>query len=302
MRRGFESLVPIAVYILAPQAALAEYYPVRPIYDYLKFDPKANDCQNLLNPALDHGRCGPTDGSVFNSFINTPSYGDERAFLDARRSDQTQSGSYKNVLHDVTGGSREVVLRIYINNDANEAFGYKTTAQETRVRVALPVVAGSALRARAYISAVNASPQVVEDTVDLVDTNRFAVEFIPGSAKVYSRDGQHDLSDEIVDRGALITNTGTVGVFAAGFDKDAQVQVGLRIVRERSAPRWIVPAGAGLAALGLLSWPWLRESTWRVTQRLWTWQDSQKVGIQIVASLIAAGLFAAGVWLVQYVS
>ena len=139
---------------------------------------------------MDHGRCGPTDGPVFNSFINTPSYGDECSFFDARRSDQTRAGSYENVLISVTDGTRQVVLRIYVNNDANEAFGQKTTAQDTRVRVGLPAVTGSELRATAYVSASNATPQTGEDTVDLVAVKDFNVGYTLVAQRSFLRAGK----------------------------------------------------------------------------------------------------------------
>jgi hypothetical protein len=288
----------LSVLITLPHRAWAEFYPPRPIYDYAKFDPSSASCQDQLNPAFDHGRCGPTDGPVFDSFINTPSYGDERAFFDARRSDHTKLGSYENVLYDVSGGSQEVVLRIYVNNDANENFGYKTSAQNATVRVALPTNACSHLRAVAYISASNAAPQTVEDTVDLVDKKRFSVQFIRGSAEIFRQDGNQPLSDDIVDRGAAITNNGVSGFFEAGFDKDAQVQLHVRIVPMETRNHWVPPIAAALVIFGLLSVPPLRRQVVSAGRRCWEWQNEQNLGVQIMANLIAAGLTAAIVWLV----
>lgn len=278
--------------------AQAEYYPPRPVYDYNKYDPSGSDCRDLNDPASDHGRCGPTDGPVFNSFINTPSYGDERAFVDGRRSDQTAAGSYENVLQDVLDGSKLVVMRVYVNNDANEHFGHKTAAQGTRVRVALPAGAGSALRARAYVSADNASPHLVEDTVDLTDGSEFIVEYVPGSAKIYSGDDQATLSDDIVTRGALITNVGVEGLFAAGFDKDAVVQLQVKVRAVRETTSLLIPIVAFLTMFTLLISPTLRTRAGYALGWCWQWQDRHDIPIRVLTSLIVSGLSAVIIWAV----
>src|SRR5690349_12346600 len=59
-----------------PASVLAGFGPNRPTFDYNKFDPS----KSCTDPSQANGRCGSMDGPVFNSFINTPSYGDERNF------------------------------------------------------------------------------------------------------------------------------------------------------------------------------------------------------------------------------
>lgn len=281
----------------------AEYYPERPTYDYHKSGLASLDCQDLSNPASDHGRCGPTDGPVFNSFINTPSYGDERSFFDARRSDQTSTGSFRNLLPDATEGSQLLVLRIYINNNANEGFGYKTTAQDTRVRVALPTATAPALRAIAYISASNASPNTVEDTVDLTSTEPFRIQYVPGSAELFTgTDSRGPLPDEIVTRGALVTNMDTDGLFAAGFDRDAVVQLRLQVNPIEARQRWVFPLVAGLAVFGSLSWPKSRQLLMVTVDRCWAWQERERLGPRILAGLVVSVLFAGLTFLIGYLS
>jgi len=149
----------------------------RPTYDYIKYDPHRQDCTDASSLSADHGRCGPSDGPDFNSFINTPSWGDERAFFDAYRSDQGPR-STADILN--VSGAGEAILRIYVNNDANEHFGYRTIASGTTVRVTIPTGAANALRARAYISAENALPSEVTDTTELVSSRKFRVVYVPG--------------------------------------------------------------------------------------------------------------------------
>lgn len=202
----------------ATAVTVAEFYPNRPTYDY----------------NIPEQRIGSMNGPVFNSFINTPSYGDERAFLDARRSDQTAAGSYKNVLSDVTGGTKEVVVRMYVHNNANQGTNASGVgiARNTNVRIALPTAEASSLRARGYISASNAA--MVEDTVDFVDNKAFKVEYVPGSAILYNngpfKNGKQ-LSDSIVtSAGAPVGYDALNGNFPGCFDYEAVVQIRVKVV------------------------------------------------------------------------
>lgn len=211
--------------------AKAEFYPDRPTFDYNKAPVNGTTCTTADKDA--RNRCGSMTGPVFNSFVNTPSYGDERAFLDARRSDQTAEGSYKNELANVTEGSREVVLRTYIHNNGNQDLNASgvSVAKNAKVRIALPTAESQALRARSYISADNAA--LVEDTVDLVGGQNFRVEYIPGSAKLYNygpfKNGTA-ISDSVVTTGAPIGYDAMNGNLPGCFDYAATVQIRVRII------------------------------------------------------------------------
>lgn len=226
-RKTAVTIAALTVLISIPLAVktFAEWSPIRQTFDYNKpCNPDDND---------PYDRCGSLTGPVFNSFINTPSYGDERAFLDARRSDQTASGSYKNVLPDVTKGSKEIVVRMYIHNNANESTNSTNgMAKNTRVRIALPDVEGSELRAVGYISADNAIPKTVIDTVDFTSTEKFKVAYKPGSAIIYNagpfKNGVK-ISDNVVTSGAPIGWDALNGDFPGCFEFDAQVQITLTV-------------------------------------------------------------------------
>ncbi len=215
-------------------AAQAEFYPDRPVYDYSK------ECDTTDNDPND--RCGSLNGPVFNSFVNTPSYGDERMFLDARRSDQTSEGSYKNVLPDVTDGSKEVVIRTYVHNNANQTTNASGAgiAKNTKVKILLPTAEGNALRARGYISADNAA--MVEDTVDLSATEDFKVEYVVGSAKLYNNGPFKDgvaLSDEVVGGGALVGYDKLDGNLPGCFDYQTVVQITVKITPKTTEERTV---------------------------------------------------------------
>lgn len=227
------AVLALGVGIAVPLAVQAEFYPNRPTFDYNKTTNGEQDCFNPANPAAQNGRCGSMNGPVFNSFVNTPSYGDERAFLDARRSDQTAAGSYKNVLPNVTDGSKEIVVRMYVHNNANTATNAsgQGVARNTKVRIALPTNEDNALRAVGYISADNATPQVVEDTVDFTSTKNFTVAYKPGSAIIYNNGPLNGsrLDDSIVTTGAPIGYDQLNGNLPGCFEYEASVQITLTV-------------------------------------------------------------------------
>jgi hypothetical protein len=195
------------------------FYPDRPVYDY-----------NSLS--WNYGRYGATDGRpVFNSFINTPSYGDERAFFDGRRGNQSNMENWDPVTN-VTS-DRTAVLRMYVDNMAYvfPEDPYLSTAYGARVRVHLPTATATVLRARGYIWADNAD--MVEDTVDLIGSEPFRVVYIPGSAVLRRHTYEYGLDDSIIEEeGAPIGHTVMDGILPAGsqFEYTALVKVTVRIL------------------------------------------------------------------------
>jgi hypothetical protein len=206
--------------------------PARPFYDYRRYNGN-NNCADPTNPATDYGRCGAiTTYPVFNSFIHTPFYNDERAFFDGRRDDQSQH-EYGDPIEDVTSKDKMVILRIYIDNMAQvyEKEPALTTAYNTRIRVALPSIVGKSLIAYAYISADRTI--TVYDSAVLTASQSFSLEYIPGSTVLWvsGRHAPYHPSDEIIgSEGALIGVKGTNGVFPPSEWAQAIVELKVRVV------------------------------------------------------------------------
>jgi len=195
------------------------YGPTRDVFDYSR----------------EVDRAGSLSGPVFNSFVNTPSYGDERAFVDVRRLADTQVGAYHDKLHDVAG-SGELVLRAYIHNNANQTLNEgdrRGIARNTRVRLEVPAGVANGFTVQFRVSADNASPAEVYDTAELVDDSRsFSIAIVPGSARIYN--GAHPdglaLPDQIAtSHGAAIGFDEMNGDFRACFEFEAVVQVRLLV-------------------------------------------------------------------------
>ncbi|MEI8338843.1 MAG: hypothetical protein WCF91_02855 [bacterium] len=217
----------------APLIANAGFFPTRDVYNYDKFNEKNQNCDDTKNPATDHGRCGSMNGPVFNSFINTPSYGDERYFTDGYRNDRGKA-STADTITDVTEGDKKVVIRMYVHNNANQftnASG-KGVAHNAKVKLQLPTKSGSALQAVGAVSASNASE--VSDTVYMTANRAFKVQYVPGSAKLLRGDNSYALNDSIVTSGAPIGNTSMNGELPGCFNYAALVEVTVNIIPEKS--------------------------------------------------------------------
>ncbi|MCX6728052.1 MAG: hypothetical protein NTX11_04555 [Candidatus Saccharibacteria bacterium] len=223
--RAVVAVAGIAAVVAIPLAVMAEYYPVRPVFDYNKAPLNGSTCVAADSAALN--RCGSLQGPVLNSFINTPSYGDERAFFDGRRADQTV-GQNADLIGDVTTGSKEVVLRTYVHNNANQNTNNTIgVAKNAKVRVALPTATAQVLRARSYITADNAAS--VEDTADMSGSQQFSVSYVAGSAKLLRGTASYNLSDNIVTTGALIGDKTMDGNLPGCFDFAALVEIRVRV-------------------------------------------------------------------------
>jgi hypothetical protein len=276
---------------LAP-TAWSGYSPVRLVYDYSKTDSK-NNCNDPESVAADHGRCGAVDGPVFNSFINTPSFGDERYFFDGRLSGP-QTSHFADPVWLTSLHGQEVVLRIYIDNDANEVAGFRTTASGTRVRVALPATDSDGLRAVAWVSADNASPAEVADSIDLTARHRFRVRYVTGSAVLLRGTREYPLPDQIVAGGTQIGDTVMNGVFPAGFGKAALVELRVKVfpAHERgsgSFGRLIAGIAGGALLAGLAAIRRSRSGAWKSLHWMWGLMRDREVWQQVLATAIVAG-------------
>jgi hypothetical protein len=214
---------------LNPKSHFDAWGPNRPIYDYNQFNGNHN-CADPSNPARYYGRCGAQVAyPVFNSFINTPSYGDERAFFDGYKSDRPK-GKAGDPVTDVTEGSKIVVLRVYVDNMAQvyPEDPDKTTAHNTRVRIALPGDTGDEQLAYAYIGAEHAT--TVYNSVRLTASQPFQLEYISGSAILLRDNHSYPLSDEIIgSQGALIGVNVMNGVFPPSSDFSTATLVELKV-------------------------------------------------------------------------
>lgn len=205
--------------IAVPIAVKAGYGPNRPVFDW-------------NNPA---DRGGSLTGPVFNSFINTPTYGDERAFVDAKDSANTNLGGFADTVDAVA--DKEYTVRAYVHNNANQEFNdaahnFSSVATNTKLKFTILPGAANGNEVTGAITADNATPNEVYDTVKFKNDNAaFSLEYVPGSARLESNAHPYpgvSLPDSITTTGALIGDSQD-GNFPGCFEFTEIVTIKVRV-------------------------------------------------------------------------
>jgi uncharacterized repeat protein (TIGR01451 family) len=222
---GLSVLAAVAVPIVVSGShAKAGYGPTRTrVYDWNK-------------PADQVGATTPT----FNSFINTPVYGDERNFtriapVVSGQSPLNADYSKENV---TANANSEYWVRVYVHNDANQslndaAHNFVGVATNAKVRIAIADGQANGVDVMGYITADNAVDKRVWDSGTLVnDTQKFSVTYEQGSAEIFNQAHQNGMtiSDNIVSaNGTSLGYDQMDGSFPGCFEHSAYVFVKVKV-------------------------------------------------------------------------
>jgi uncharacterized repeat protein (TIGR01451 family) len=188
----------------------------------------------------------PANYVTFNSMTDNPKAGDERYFLTGSK----PGGSFTDPVTGLQDGE-VVTLRMYVHNNAASNLNLK--AENTRVRVQLPAGSKQAQQITGFISANNAAPTVVSDTLDLSGVNNgfFELEYIAGSASYKNNVGTFKLSDSIVSNdGALVGYDQMNGVVPGCEEFSGWVTLKVKV----NMPRYVIQKSARLAGEGADKW------------------------------------------------
>jgi uncharacterized repeat protein (TIGR01451 family) len=176
----------------------------------------------------------PAPYVTFNSITDNPNYGDERTFYDVKNDANNNLGGFADRIKVQDGET--LLLRTYVHNNAasnlnGTNFDGSGVAKNTKVRVFLPTATDVALRSNSYVSADNANPGTVNDTVDFYGDNAFSLEYVPGSAVEYTNavPSGMKLSDSIVTTGAPVGYTSPNGIVPGCFEYTAIVTIKVKV-------------------------------------------------------------------------
>jgi len=139
---------------------------------------------------------------TFNSYTGVTGVGDERDFL--RGVVKGRDSQWTDPIKDVSNNDT-VTAKIYIHNDAdpllNDAPGKPGVAKNVRVSIDIPTGLDKTHEVTSSISADNAKPQSIFDTLDVdsINDSLFQLSYVPGSAKL----GGTVLSDSIFTTAGL---------------------------------------------------------------------------------------------------
>lgn len=142
----------------------------------------------------------PATYVTFNSITDNPVAGDERRFYTAN-----QVGVDTHSHNLAVSDGEEVTLRTYFHNNA--AADLNLVAHNTRVKMTVPSGEATDQTSVSYISADNANPVSVWDSLHLTSDKAFSLEYEAGSAKLFNNvfTAGTSISDSIVtDAGAPV--------------------------------------------------------------------------------------------------
>jgi hypothetical protein len=164
--------------------AFASYYPA---------DRQTYTCITPTN-------CPGATRVQFNSFTNNPVVGDERPFFAGSLNGANVADRIK-----VNNGD-EIVLRAYVHNNADpNLIGTQAAiARNVKIKVLVPTAKQADTNMIAFISASNATPAMINDTMSVYADKAFTIQYIAGSAQWTTNTGTVALNDNIVGDGTYL--------------------------------------------------------------------------------------------------
>ncbi len=178
-------------------AAVTASMVAMPVTAFASFYPADRQTYTCITPT----NCPGADHVQFNSFTNNPVVGDERPFL-------AGSMNGANVADRIQVKDGDVVtLRAYVHNNADATKTTNTVARNVRISVLVPTASQKDTNLISFISADNASPKTINDTMSLYGANAFTVNYVPGTAVFsHASDGVNQKTDKVSD--AIVTQAG----------------------------------------------------------------------------------------------
>lgn len=170
----------VALSVAVPATSFASFYPAN------------RQTYTCTTPTT----CEGADHVTFNSFTNNSVVGDERPFF---------SGSLNNanVQDRIQVKDGDVItLRAYVHNNAdpNKIGQAAAVAKNVKIKVSIPTVSQKDQNLVSFISAANATPGTVNDTMSLYGNDAFTVQYVAGSAVFdHKADGVNMISEKLND-------------------------------------------------------------------------------------------------------
>lgn len=191
------------------------------------------------------------DHIVFNSFVNNPVWGDERDFV--RGAVEQRDDKYADPVNNVKDGDVvNVVMFVHNNADSSLNANGSGIATNTTVKADIPVAAASSQQVKGYISADNAAPTTIYDTVDMNGANAFSLQYVPGSVKISGNHINQTLPNADITKGFKIGDA-LDGKFPGCFDYIQYVTFQVKVtssnisiektVRKLGDKDWVETAG-----------------------------------------------------------
>jgi hypothetical protein len=176
--------------------------------------------------------CTGANHVVFDSFINNPVVGDERPFLAG-----SINGSQVQDLIQVKDGD-EVVVRAYVHNNADATLmggEANTVAKNVVFKLLVPTASQTSTNIIGFITASNANPATINDTMTLTASTAFTLQYVAGSAEfIHAADGAHQTTDKLND--TIATTGASLGDIDGCFAYSGYVLATVKVHMTTPAP------------------------------------------------------------------
>lgn len=176
-------------------------------------------------------QCDGADHVQFNSFTNNPVVGDERPFFAGSLNGANVQDRIK-----VKDGD-EIVLRAYVHNNAdpNKIGANAALAKNVKIKVLIPTAKQTDQNLVAFISASNASPAMINDTMSLYGDKAFNLQYVAGSAKFdHKADGINLISEKLND--TVVADGTYLGDMHGCFAYSGYVTLRVKVVMDKTPP------------------------------------------------------------------
>jgi hypothetical protein len=194
--------------VAVPATTFAGFYPA---------DRQTYTCVNT-------NQCEGADHVVFDSFTNNPVVGDERPFFSGSLNGAAVQDRIK-----VQDGDT-VVLRAYVHNNAdpNKTGVAGSVARNVTMKVIVPSVSQKDQNLVSFISASNATPGTINDTMSLYGDNDFTLEYVAGSTNFeHKTDGVNVVNDKISD--SIVGSGASLGDMLGCFQYSGYVTLSVKV-------------------------------------------------------------------------
>ncbi|MCF3940638.1 hypothetical protein [Gordonia tangerina] len=180
----------------------------------------------------------PTVGSTeysaypgFNADRDSGSYGDERNFLLAKDASNQEQGNWHDSIEVVPGNA--YWLRLLVHNSARDL--PQNVAEDTFVGIDIPTCSGRAIKVFAHITASNAYPSTVYDSVVARSANPIKITAVSQSVRFLTlahpdgTPGFGEANQMFASGVALGSPDLESGLFSGGFENSMYVVAQFRV-------------------------------------------------------------------------
>jgi uncharacterized repeat protein (TIGR01451 family) len=169
----------------------------------------------------------PAPYVTFNSITNNPLYGDEREFTMIK--DLTTGAAIGDETTLVAG--HEYQVQVYVHNDASDSLNESGVgvAKDTTLRATIPATVNGDAKLYGHVTASNAVPKEVYDSVALKSAGEVSLEYVSGSAKLVTQYQNVALGDELATTGVKVGDQDLSGNWRGCVNQSGVVTFKIRV-------------------------------------------------------------------------